>query len=134
MLVLERASGDLLKYEIAVNRFTTHLHVLCSIPSHRVMLAYADGELNLERLAPPGFIPCWCLSQKGMVFEMIKWQDIEKLALEPREIASLYSAIENAIIYGPYTDDVYHDALSAVTDMMEHHTKKLYELVNKETA
>jgi hypothetical protein len=35
------------------------------------MLAHADGILNLKRLAPSGFIPCWCLSQKGMVFFMI---------------------------------------------------------------
>jgi predicted Fe-Mo cluster-binding NifX family protein len=34
------------------------------------MLAHADGKLNLKRLAPPRFIPCWCLSQKGMVFKM----------------------------------------------------------------
>ena len=74
MLVLERTSGDLLIYEIAANRFTTHLHVLCSIPSHRVMVAHVDGKLNLKRLAPPGFIPCWCLSQKGMVFDMCELQ------------------------------------------------------------
>jgi len=36
LLVLERTSGDLLAYEIAANRFTTLLLVLCSIPSHRV--------------------------------------------------------------------------------------------------
>jgi len=36
LLVLERAPGDLLVYEIAANRFTTHLRVLCSIPSLRV--------------------------------------------------------------------------------------------------
>jgi len=36
LLVLERTSGDLFQYEIAANRFTTLLRVLCSIPSIRV--------------------------------------------------------------------------------------------------
>ncbi len=53
--MLKRAHGDLLEYEIAANRFTTHLRVLCSVPSHRTIVADFDGKFKLQVIGTTQF-------------------------------------------------------------------------------